>query len=506
MHKRPVRSKSFDHSLSESSKRLRTSAPAISGGVPKIRRPSDIVFDARELMNIILSFVFNLRLYGSLCRVSKHWNQHVFHNNFLWWPLFQRLWRTSAAGQVIESDDTHYARHMREVVIPQNVERFAPRCRGGSWQEQFQARQSQQQPRLVYFDCSDGRAFLPTAGWCRYVTNADKYFPYDEKSEYFSPWSDANLMVKMLDHVDWQSEEEEPVVRQCGMTTSHASKKKAATIRHKHIASEFLEFRRRLMNNSVFCLHWTNLSDFECFPALPNPPKLEHVLRDDAQVCRSAKLSNCTHDVSSGWLCDSRCAAIIPGLRYPENELFDQDFVYKLVTAAEDVSWVNQGFNTYRVLDIKHDCFGLEREMRVRAGYRDINDSNDANDYLLCDVTLHGQFWDDWNVSICGLKQREAKHRMCVAYQIPGEQLSRLPLANETCVRAPGCGRFMGPGMRFHRWKLPCGHETPLWYLDYCPDCCSRFETEAKMFGSMIKGSECAKCKQDAELKKSVFS
>ena len=427
------------------------------------------VFDIHPLLTNILSHTFTVRTYATYRLVSKRWNQHV-QTNHLWWPVFKQLWftydqhtRSAMVDETIQDDmwyrghytteDEKSARsvaenrfqsstHMRDVIITRKPHLFAPPRPGGSWQEQYRARVSDRIPRLVYVDCSDGHAFLPTAGWFQYLTNAGGYPEYGQMSErYMGAEFWVRQMVGNLRHHD----------DGFGNDMDQLHRYKVRGIRQTHIASEFLEFYRRIQHKHNFCVHWSDLSDEDVFPlkkkddleygGLTPVQPLNDILYDHAKNNEWQAPRITRHDGSSGWVCTDRCAALVA--RAACASVADAPTTptqYFLLTSNTSQTQPQFLFASTTM----NWCFDMEQAMRTNAGYNGIFNVRKQKDRTPAIIFGDGSPENDghhqpWSVGACGLTPSGLEEFY--------EQWNTSTSPRQTGCDQTGCGECLGPGM-----------------------------------------------------------
>jgi hypothetical protein len=456
------------------------------------------IWNQQNLLFHISTFAMNnVQSFGVLTRVNKLWQSVLKRNNQLWWPLFNRMWAAFELEHV-DHENLDFAKFLREKVISQNPQQFSPQCKGGSWQEQYQAVCHYIRPRLVFYDCSDGQAFIPQAGWLTALDHENIHI-YDNLRYTENPIAIVKQMIEI--HFDNLQEN--------------------LSFDMHHIAGRFLEFHYRLKNRHNFCCHWTLLTDDQCFPPksnsnlnsvslknqnlkrIPNSDLHQSLFYYKQNTQKNAKPTIHTitcHDPSSGWMCQDRCMGMVRsgGAEYESLFIFSGT-IQTHMTAFSSIE------------NILAETRSIENRMRKRAGYND-----EHNDYLTITPCVNAYCselqllhtiisWKEihtqaWPIGICGYHYLVASQMICCKFKFSNCTLNCTDLdkhyrngfiytGKNKVANKPGCGRYLGPGVVRHSWKYKkCNHHgSSVNQVDYCFDCAEYYNTISEFW-------ECPEC------------
>lgn len=280
--------------------------------------------------------------------------------------------------------------------------------------------------------------------------------------------------------------------------------------RMEHIARRFMEFYHRVKAKHNFCLHWTFLEDFECFPMEENPTTyqlktpLEQVLselsdrmnqKDDRFESKKLQpiIQTGIHDGSSGWLCSQRCGAYIC---YSDSQEMDHHTVFH----SNDVK-TNSIHNLVKtVRHVFDDSFELEKLMKQRAGYNTDEFARvsryNCSGPLNGPVNYKGRHFQLWCVGVCGMSPQKVSSYLCQTFHFSPCEF-KCSTRKESYFKTneqKGCGKYLGPGVEHCNWKFSCGHTGSIFTdIEYCFDCSKRIQL-------LSKNWKCSQCTQKHSL------
>lgn len=423
----------------------------------------------RNVCLCILKFaMIDPKAYYRISVVCKKWNSWTMKNNELWWPIFRRLWTNVQRDWLIAASPRHDESSLLFTRLimskcDKNPKLLAPKgVKGGAWHEQYQAVLNHHfSPRLVFVDCQDGRAFIPSAGWYSLFENSGVRVPDYWKIGTVRDKVWISQLVNEIRHLPFIDDNE-------GNDSGYDSGdeyRTNATQRQQRIVTEHIEWVSRLRKYHSFCIHWTYLTDKECFQ---EKKQLSDILTEDSCCRQKNQLlpSHSAHDASSGWMCDTRCAAFVA---FPVQHSWDDHahLEYQLLT-SNTCRWETTMIMKHYASNIFAWAFEFEKRLRLRAGYRhyepylNVHDYGDDSCTNVSDRSLRGAggsvehdkfHYQVYWTGLCGYGRERARRELCRRFKFKQcpytcHDIKLDVFWNGEKTSPKGCGALLGPGVR----------------------------------------------------------